>query len=508
VEVLLPDSGDELFLSNFTFGSGLNDGAWHTVVIRPSVGLVTGEIDGGGQVFEEYLEENSTVSSLAQFVTEAVVVVGSGGLGQEADYFRGCMEEVRIGGVLLPFFTEEDLINSTPESELNPTQPNSTASQKFVVDERGELTMGECVLCYQTECQNGGSCADPSDQFQCSCMAGFNGPFCEVNIDECQENGCVNGVCVDKVNNYTCECRPGWNGRLCDQDLDECETLPCQHGGICTQSPTPGDYSCQCPQEYKGKDCQELKVKTCQNEPCQNGGRCIPEEGGGGSEQYRCDCPNGYEGINCQNQTDFCVKLSMQCEHGGTCYSDFSSFTAQCRCRPGYTGRQCQTEIDECEVTPPPCGTGRCQDRVNGFQCDCSGTGFTGTNCQLNINECLTNPCQHNAHCNDTAGSYRCLCYGEAREYCGQNCHVPNPCGQVGPPLDQHRPAPYPPQVGLCQNEGSCVHDCDDADGDGMLHKCQCGEGWEGKLCTLKVGRRGTQGRREEEDDNSNCPWI
>merc|ERR1719278_21762 len=151
LEVILLEGSED---GNLTFGANLTDGNWHTVTmeIREAIDIVV-RIDDKEDEFEEYSTENSTVISLAQFVSNAEVVVGSGGLGQDIEFFRGCMQEVRIGGVLLPFFTEDELVNST-------------AGQKFELQQRSDdVTMGECVLCHEAECQNGGTCFNPSDKF-------------------------------------------------------------------------------------------------------------------------------------------------------------------------------------------------------------------------------------------------------------------------------------------------------------------------------------------------------
>ena len=418
VEMLLPEGGEE---GNFTFGTGLDDGQWHTVEIWPSnEGQIKGRVMSGNVSleFDEYLEDNSTIRSLSEFVPSALVVLGSNG-PQSSDFFRGCMREVRVGGILLPFFSEAELMNST-------------AGQKFVVEQRPDnLTKGDCELCYQSQCQNAGVCSDPSEQFDCTCPPGFTGSLCEINIDECEtltvENMCKNGVCKDGQNNYTCTCESGWVGWLCDQDLDECETSPCQHEGVCTQTAQPGDYYCTCPEKYKGKDCQELKVKTCNETPCENGGTCIPENG---DKKYRCDCPQGYEGDNCDRQTDWCQHFSVQCQNGGTCLSVVSSFNFKCECPPGFEGVKCETETNECAAQPCKNG-GLCQDKLNHYRCDCDNTGFRGSTCEENINECLESPCQNGGRCNDTLGTYSCLCNGSARGFCGRNCHVPDPCANV-----------------------------------------------------------------------------
>lgn len=43
---------------------------------------------------------------------------------------------------------------------------------------------------------------------------GFTGHSCEENIDDCPGHGCQNGgTCVDGVNTYNCRCPPEWTGR-------------------------------------------------------------------------------------------------------------------------------------------------------------------------------------------------------------------------------------------------------------------------------------------------------
>ena len=48
------------------------------------------------------------------------------------------------------------------------------------------------------------------------------GEYCEVEINECTENGQTNGncvigqgACIDKINGFDCECYDGYSGTRC-----------------------------------------------------------------------------------------------------------------------------------------------------------------------------------------------------------------------------------------------------------------------------------------------------
>ena len=70
-----------------------------------------------------------------------------------------------------------------------------------------------CILCFENECENNGTCRDPHEAYECSCLPGFQGLKCEENIDECLSNNCLNGAtCLDHINSYSCQCVPGYTG--------------------------------------------------------------------------------------------------------------------------------------------------------------------------------------------------------------------------------------------------------------------------------------------------------
>ena len=64
-------------------------------------------------------------------------------------------------------------------------------------------------------CQNGGTCLDIKIGYECQCLDGFTGIHCEVNIDECSGNPCLNGECTDGINEYSCQCEVGYFGTNC-----------------------------------------------------------------------------------------------------------------------------------------------------------------------------------------------------------------------------------------------------------------------------------------------------
>ena len=114
----------------------------------------------------------------------------------------------------------------------------------------------------------------------------------------------------------------------CDIDFDECSVQPCQNGGVCTQTVLPGNYECQCPDEFEGKNCEELKIKTCDQQPCLNGATCRPGRSPYSDDLYTCDCTTLYKGVDCEVKKDFCQEYQQPCRNGATCVSDDTTFVS------------------------------------------------------------------------------------------------------------------------------------------------------------------------------------
>lgn len=72
-------------------------------------------------------------------------------------------------------------------------------------------------------CHNGGSCTDGVNMAFCDCLPGFQGAFCEEDINECASNPCRHGAnCTDCVDSYTCTCPAGFSGIHCENNTPDC----------------------------------------------------------------------------------------------------------------------------------------------------------------------------------------------------------------------------------------------------------------------------------------------
>lgn len=61
--------------------------------------------------------------------------------------------------------------------------------------------------------RNSATCNDLMNGYSCTCPIGFAGFLCDININECSSNPCLNnGTCIDGLAKYTCICAPGFTG--------------------------------------------------------------------------------------------------------------------------------------------------------------------------------------------------------------------------------------------------------------------------------------------------------
>ncbi|XP_041342887.1 sushi, nidogen and EGF-like domain-containing protein 1 isoform X6 [Pyrgilauda ruficollis] len=378
-------------------------------------------------------------------------------------------------------------------------------------------------------CLNGGKCIEDcitgNPSYTCSCLAGFTGKRCHVDVDECLSHPCQNGAtCLNGAGRFTCRCPPGFRGNSCETAESPCENRVCQNGGSCQV--VNRTATCLCQLGYTGEDCQ-TEVNECESSPCLNGGHCIDlvdnytcvclepfvgqrcETDSSSCEdrscqnrqtcnyirpgRYICTCSPGYYGNNCQyggpRMPGAC--LSHPCQNAGSCLETERGYV--CECQEGYTGQDCRDQLPEgCECrNGGSCLEGnvtvcQCLPGFFGLLCEFAGTGHVFT-------EVTTTPCNMNTQCPDGGycmeygGSYLCVCHTNY----GANHTMPSPCDSEP-----------------CLNGGSCKVDDDS-------YVCECPQGFLGmhcekakpRLCSTGPCRNGGTCREADGEYHCTCPY-
>nr|XP_058155717.1 sushi, nidogen and EGF-like domain-containing protein 1 isoform X4 [Dasypus novemcinctus]XP_058155718.1 sushi, nidogen and EGF-like domain-containing protein 1 isoform X4 [Dasypus novemcinctus] len=351
---------------------------------------------------------------------------------------------------------------------------------------RCHLDVNECA---SHPCQNGGTCSHGINSFSCQCPAGFGGPTCETAQSPCDAKECRHGSqCRVENGTAVCVCPAGYTGATCETDVDECSPGPCLNGGSCVD--LVGNYTCVCAEPFEGRHCEKgshPEPDVCVSAPCQNGGTCVDAEQG-----YVCECPEGFAGRDCRER----LSPDCDCRNGGRCLGA----DALCQCPPGFFGLLC-----ELEVTATPCNMntqcpdgGHCMEYGGSYLCVCN----TDPNASHPLpSPCDSDPCFNGGSCEAHEDSYTCEC---PRGFHGRHCEKgPRGCRKMGRTGEkaaaprraqspkQHRPRPPDPSVpraprrrprlcssGPCRNGGTCKEAA------GEYH-CSCPYRFTGRHCEI-----------------------
>uniref|UniRef100_A0A8B9MMH6 Multiple epidermal growth factor-like domains protein 6 n=1 Tax=Accipiter nisus TaxID=211598 RepID=A0A8B9MMH6_9AVES len=272
------------------------------------------------------------------------------------------------------------------------------------------------LLCSDGTCFNGGKCSEAGSQV-CQCPAGFQGPRCQYDVNECTaENGGCHDQCCNTIGSYHCKCPAGQklqeDGKSCG-DMDECAVVNggCQQGCVNTH----GSFHCQCQAGYRlhadGRTCIVIDPCTSGNGGCSQ--ICQNERG-----IAKCECHPGHY-LSADNKScldiDECAEGRARCAH--RCVNTLGSFT--CVCNPGFElgadGRQCyriEMEIvDSCQDNNGGCSH-HCEHTTAGPRCSCNDgyrLDFDGKMC-AELDECETGESCCSQFCINYAGGYECAC--------------------------------------------------------------------------------------------------
>lgn len=147
------------------------------------------------------------------------------------------------------------------------------------------------------------------------------------NVENCvsPSNGHGNGQRNGKHGHVNGHGNGRGNGHRNGYGRDLCSIRnPCRNGGICRSHVSSvlaafeafrrvkgivfqgDDYTCECPSEFTGRDCEHEANMCDVLQPCKNDGDCI-----GDAASYKCQCSFGWTGPNCEESKNRAVTSSV-----------------------------------------------------------------------------------------------------------------------------------------------------------------------------------------------------
>ncbi|KAK3099997.1 hypothetical protein FSP39_013258 [Pinctada imbricata] len=263
----------------------VDDGEWHTI-----------QVERNGREAEIKLDRQFTGYGVAPGVHEvlnlnsndvyfgAEVDINFGGYHDIRRGFDGCMEDIKLFNVRLPFDGQNAVV-------LNPEFKDVEFHCKDTFP-----GIDGTNICSTLPCMNGGRCeTDGKLVYNCICPDRFVGTRCELDTDPCADSPCRNdGTCQiipDSPNDFRCVCKDNLKGKFCEYGR-WCNSNPCFYGGTCIEG--TNNYICMCPYGFAGTNCEVRN--GCDSSPCQNDGKCLPA-----GQSYICNCTGNHGGKHCEN---------------------------------------------------------------------------------------------------------------------------------------------------------------------------------------------------------------
>ncbi|GLH02043.1 Hemocytin [Gryllus bimaculatus] len=180
-------------------------------------------------------------------------------------------------------------------------------NQKWEVEDTDWTAIPDCVPECRPPCQNNGICIKPN---VCNCTESYVGPQCQYNRRPCFNDSPLPANSFKRCNSKTCTitCNEGHKF----PDGSQITNLVCRDG---TWSPSRKDWS-------SVPDCQP----TC-HPICQNGGICL--------SYNMCQCPQDFRGPQCQYAKEACDPQKLNFNGQYKCTGDLNSLTCHLKCPTG-----------------------------------------------------------------------------------------------------------------------------------------------------------------------------
>ena len=184
----------------------VSNSVWYTAVVTEtdnSVTLTLSEAENEAIIstVTGSKESGNQLTSILMASSPEIVIGNSGTYNERDPYFHGCLKEVRIGKILLPFFRDNQFVNNTSPERflLQSTQPLENGCQAG-------------FMCRYHQCKHQSRCIEDFYDYTCNCTAGYAGKWCENQADNCGYDSCDNGQCVSIGDSYDCRCPSGYSG--------------------------------------------------------------------------------------------------------------------------------------------------------------------------------------------------------------------------------------------------------------------------------------------------------